>query len=71
DLGEVSLDVLGLPVGRTQIYNSVIKQGGRSDQATCYADGIVDAFTFEQFSGSFPGTPEGRRMLEDARDACF
>ena len=71
DLGEVSTDLLGLPVGRTQIYNSVIDQGGTPEQATCYADGIVDAFTFEQFNGDFPGTPEGRAIVERTQQGCF
>lgn len=71
DLGSVSTDLLGLPVTRTQIYNSVVGQGGSSEQAGCYADGIIDAFTFDQLMGDHAGTEAGMRLIEAARDRCL
>jgi hypothetical protein len=70
-LGEVSTDLLGLPVTRTQIYNSVVEQGGTSEQASCYADGIIDVFTFEQLLSDFPASEEGTRLIERTRSGCF
>lgn len=70
-LGSVSTDLLGLPVTRTQIYNSVVGQGGTSDQATCYADGIIEAFTFEQLLSDFAASEAGTELIERTRAGCF
>ena len=54
-----------------QIYNSVVGQGRSSEQAGCYADGIIDAFTFDQLMGDHAGTEAGMRLIEAARDRCL
>jgi hypothetical protein len=48
-----------------------VEQGGTSEQASCYADGIIDVFTFEQLLSDFPASEEGTRLIERTRSGCF
>ncbi len=60
DAGELSVDLLALPVLRGQTYRQAMEGGGDDAQARCLADGLIDRFTLEQltdtaYSASGPG----------------
>lgn len=71
--GDVSPDLLSLPVVRTQIYLQGLQADLESDIAACYAQEVVGAFTFEQLidpSGSAIGSPDGQSKLAGAAMTC-
>ena len=69
-IGKVSPDVLGLPVTRTQIYNSVIKEGLSETQASCYAQTIIDSLSTAELS-SDSASPEVKAKIADAQRHCI
>lgn len=69
--GTVSVDLLQLPVARTQLFGQVIDGGGDEEQALCFAQGIVDRFTFAQFTDqAFASGAEGQAIVAEVQAAC-
>ncbi|MCU1498254.1 MAG: hypothetical protein JWM47_2207 [Acidimicrobiales bacterium] len=70
--GQVSPELLVLPVTRTQVYDGVIADGGNADQASCFADKIVMTLTVEQLTEStYLESPVGAAALQGMQLACF
>jgi hypothetical protein len=72
--GEITPDLLVLPVTRTQIYVQSLAADARPDQAACFAQAVVDAFTVEQLNdpeGAAIQSPEGQRKVLAARNDCM
>jgi len=68
---EVTPEILGLPVTRTDVFSDAIDNDATPKQAACYANGIIDAFTLDQISGTYPGTAEGKAVLRQVQNTCF
>lgn len=69
--GTVAVDLLQLPVLRTQLYGQVIDGGGTDEQARCFAHGIIERFTFAQISDdAYLGSPEGQQALAEVQGGC-
>lgn len=70
---EVSPDILGVPVTRTQIYVSGLEGEATPKQSSCFAQGVIERFTTEQLTdpeGAFIASDEGQQVLLELRDAC-
>ncbi|MCU1369621.1 MAG: hypothetical protein JWO77_815 [Ilumatobacteraceae bacterium] len=71
---KVSPDVLAVPVIRTQVYLQAIEADRSPDQATCYANGIIDAFTLEQLNdpkGEYLSSDAGQQEILKLSQTCF
>lgn len=69
--GSVSVDLLNLPVLRTQLYVQVLASGGTDAQGTCLAEGVIGRFTFAQLSEeTYLGRPESQRALAELQASC-
>lgn len=69
--GTIAVDLLGLPVSRTQLYDQLIKQGANPKQATCYSDAVVATYTAAQLNDPKFGTsPDVQRKLAELGAAC-
>jgi hypothetical protein len=72
--GEVSPNLLSLPVTRTQVYTQGLAADRSPTESKCYANGVIERFTFSQLSdpdGAFVNSAEGQRLLEELRTTCF
>ena len=69
--GTVTQGLLSLPIGRTQIYNEVVKSGATPKQATCVGQGVVDDLTLAQLnSQTFLASPLGQQALATIGTRC-
>ncbi len=71
---EITPDILGLPVTRTDIYTDAIDGDRTPKESACFANGVIGAFTFGQLQdpkGTFVNSDEGQQILTDVRSACF
>jgi hypothetical protein len=71
---EVSPDILGIPVTRTQVYVSALGQDATPKQSSCFAQGIIERFSSAQLTdpdGKFLASAEGQKILLDLRQACI
>jgi len=71
---EITPDILGLPVTRTDIYTEAIAGDQTPKQSACFANAVIDAFTFDQLQdpkGAFVSSDEGQRILAGIRQTCF
>ena len=71
---EASSELLVLPVTRTDVYTQALQAGRTPAQARCYADGVLEALTFEQISdpeGAFVSSSEGQQVLVGIAQGCF
>lgn len=69
-----SMDLLTLPVTRSQVYLQALQAKQTPKASSCFADGIVDAFTTDQLSdpkGTYINSAEGQRKVLDLRNRCF
>lgn len=57
--GSVSVDLLALPVTRTQVYREMVDQGATEEQARCMADGVVSTFSIEQLTDPDAAADDG------------
>jgi hypothetical protein len=70
---EVTPQILTVPVTRTQVYVTSLEGDGTPEQASCFAQGVVDRFSYEQLTdpeGAFIVSDEGQAVLAELRDAC-
>jgi hypothetical protein len=73
DGAEVSPELLGIPVSRTQVYVSGLEQDATPAQSSCFAQGVIERFSTEQLTdpdGAFFNSAEGQKILADLRTAC-
>lgn len=73
DATDVTPEILVVPVTRTQVYTGEIEADATPAQASCFAQGVVDAFTLEQLTdpeGTFIISDEGQRLLGELRAGC-
>lgn len=68
--GEVSVELLALPVARTQIYNAASEGGVAGEAARCYAQDVIGSLSLDQLLGEAP-TPEVEDAIADAQRRCF
>lgn len=71
---EVSPDVLAVPVIRTQVYLQAVEADRSPEQASCYANGIVGAFTLEQLNdpkGEYLSSDAGQQEILELSKDCF
>jgi len=71
--GEVTADLLVLPVSRSQVYVASLQQGSTSAQAVCFSQTVVDGFTLEQLAdpdGTFIASAEGQRQIAELQSGC-
>ena len=71
---EVTPDILGVPVIRTDAYTAAIAADRTPEQSACYADGVIEAFTVDQLldpSGAFVNSDDGQQLLQELRGTCF
>ncbi|MCB1038063.1 MAG: hypothetical protein KDA94_00810 [Acidimicrobiales bacterium] len=70
--GDVSPDLLAIPVTRTQVYSSSL-ENATEDQASCFAQGVIDRFTTAQLTdptGAFVNSEPGQAILNELRQGC-
>ncbi|MFN8017524.1 MAG: hypothetical protein U0P45_05320 [Acidimicrobiales bacterium] len=68
-----SMDLLSLPVTRTQLYTQALDQGQSTKVAACWSQGVIDAFSYDQLSdpdGAYIQSAEGQRKLVGVRQRC-
>ncbi|HEX2578117.1 MAG TPA: hypothetical protein VHK88_17345, partial [Aquihabitans sp.] len=71
-VGEVAVDLLALPVTRTQLYNQVLASGGTDAQGRCFGQTLIDRFSFEQFTDeAFLSGPEGQGLIGEVQRSCL
>ena len=69
--GEASIDLLAVPVVRSTIYLSASHGGASTEQASCFAQGVVDEFTVAQLNDPNGGSsPEFTAAMDDLRSRC-
>jgi hypothetical protein len=71
---EVTPDLLALPVVRTQLYSQAIEADQTPKQASCYANGIVTAFTLDQLNdpeGEYIQSRAGQQKILDITQECL
>jgi hypothetical protein len=67
-------DVLVLPVTRTDVFTQALEADRTPSQSRCYANGVIDAFTWEEFAdpeGQAVSSPAGQQRLLDLGEDCF
>lgn len=72
--GNVSTDLLVLPVSRTQLYIQALQADRTPAESACFANGVVDAFTLDQLNdpkGTYINSAAGQQALEKLRTTCF
>jgi len=70
--GKVSVDLLAVPVTRTQVYDQVVQSGASEKQATCYANAIVGSFSLAQLTDpTFVQSAEGQAKIKQLQGGCF
>ena len=71
---EVTPEILGLPVTRTDVYTDAIAGDQTPKASACFANGVIDAFTIDQLNdpkGTFVNSDEGQMLLAGLRETCF
>lgn len=70
-LGSVSTDLLILPSTRTDVYVSWIEGRSSSEEALCFAQGIVDSFTVAELTNQELGNdPAVEKRITALADSC-
>ena len=66
-------EAMGLAVTRTQIYEQSVSDGATKEQASCFADGILDELTIDQLldpDGEYVQSDEGQERIADVARRC-
>ena len=70
-VGEASIDLLAVPVVRSTIFLSASHGGASTEQASCFAQGVIDEFTVAQLNDPNGGSsPEFTAAMDDLRARC-
>lgn len=69
-VGSVSVELLQLPVLRTQLYGEVIAAEGTDAMARCVAQAVIDRFAFSQIVAGVLTGPEGQQALGEIGISC-
>lgn len=70
-VGQVSVELLQVPVLRTQLHGQVVAAGGTDAQGVCFAEGVIARFTFDQLEDEdYVASPQGQQALTELRAAC-
>ena len=69
-VGKVSIDLLQLPVLRTELYRQVTESGLNPTQATCFADGILERVTLAQILDGYLNRPEATQLGTEIGARC-
>lgn len=68
--GAITVDMLQLPVLRTELYRGAATSGADAIQAACFADTILEQVTFEQISSGFLNSPDFAPIAQRAGSTC-
>ena len=66
-------EALGIAVTRAQIYDEILGQGATKEQASCFAEGVLDRFSTDQLldeQGEYIQSDEGQAEIEDIATSC-
>lgn len=69
-VGEVTIDLLQLPVLRTQIYRQLEDSGANGDQAACVVDQLLDRVSFDQIVAGYFNSQEAFGVVEEISAGC-
>jgi hypothetical protein len=69
-VGKVTPELLGLPVGRAELYLQLVQQGASEEQASCYANTLLDRVSFDQIMAGYLKTSAGQPLVGQIRSAC-
>ncbi|MCU1358694.1 MAG: hypothetical protein JWM89_4112 [Acidimicrobiales bacterium] len=69
--GGVTTDLLGVPAARTEIYDQVVGPDANADQASCFANAVIDRFTPTQLNdAAYIQSAQGQQLLASLRSTC-
>lgn len=70
-VGKVTVQLFALPITRNDVYLGATKGGFDPDQASCYAQGIVDRFSIAELNDPDAGNkPEFTAAIAEIRSRC-
>lgn len=70
-VGATTMDLLVLPVVRTQTHVQILSEGGEEDEARCLSEGLVQNFTVEELTAEDPfADPATQGRLLSLQAAC-
>lgn len=69
-VGEITVEMLQLPVLRTQIYRELESSGADATQAACVADTLLDRVTFDEILAGYLNSQDASGVVTEITEGC-